>query len=501
MTALFGGFGRIFANRAAVYAPCRNTTIKPVQTTINNAVTQRFASNSANPKVLVLGAGMVVPPLVEYLGSVSALKPLVSIVDVDLTRSKDLAQNYSRVHALDLNVNDNAALDAAIKEHDLVISLLPVPMHPMIAKRCIKNKVNMVTASYVSDAMQDLHESALDAGITILNEVGLDPGIDHLGAMKIIDDVKQRGGKIKSFVSYCGGLPAAEDSFVPLQYKFSWSPRGVFSAGLSQATYKRNGKIITTELGHLFNYAEPVHMFPSLNLEGYPNRNSLVYLDAYGIEGCETILRGTLRYEGFAVAMAAMQMLGLFSQDVSEKLKPGAPPITWVEIVAQLLSTTTTDQTQPPRIQLAHHLAAKGYSEKDTRHISQTMERLGLFSDQVAPQSSTILDALAKKLEYDLRYQAGERDMVLLSHEFIAEWADGTKSQINSTLVKTGTPSGETAMALTVGLPCALGAELVLNNTSLGAGVIRPLKKDYYEPILEKLATYGIAMKDEEFEL
>lgn len=444
-----------------------------------------------SPRVLVLGSGMVVPPVVKYLSTESKLNPTLTIGTVDTESSQKFQTNPDRVKTIYLDVTDDSALEDAVMKHDLVISLVPWPLHPGIASCCIRNRVDMVTTSYVSDTMQSMHDSAKKAGITILNECGLDPGIDHLGAMKIIDDVKQRGGKIKSFVSYCGGLPAAEDSFVPLQYKFSWSPRGVFAAGLSQATYKVDGKINTTDPEKLFNYSRPVNMFPSLNLEGYPNRNSLIYEDAYGIQGCETILRGTLRYRGFCLAMRALQSLGLFSEESQQELQPEAEMLTWRDLMSNVLKIEAES--------VVPNLMANGFSMDESVDANNVIERLGLFSNEAVPKASTIIDALCERLQIELEYKPGERDMVLLSHQFIAEWNDGTKSRINSTLVKTGNPQGETAMAETVGIPCALGAEMILNKVASGAGVIRPLDRSFYLPLLERLEDYGISMKEEEY--
>ncbi|CAG0923325.1 unnamed protein product, partial [Notodromas monacha] len=216
-------------------------------------------------------------------------------------QADSLANKYPNTVPIHLNVQEaSESLNAVVKEQDVVVSLLPYHLHPIVAKCCIQHQRNMVTSSYCSPAMQALHDRAVDAGITIVNEVGLDPGIDHLLAMEYIDNVHLKGGKIESFVSYCGGLPAPEHSENPLRYKFSWSPRGVLFNALSGAKYVLDGKIIEVPPGALMSSAEPVRFLPGFALEGYPNRDSLIYQEMYGISEAKTVLRGTLRYFGFA---------------------------------------------------------------------------------------------------------------------------------------------------------------------------------------------------------
>lgn len=211
-----------------------------------------------------------------------------------------MARNATKSNAesvvCDVNKNQDL-LENLIQECDLVISLLPYALHPRIAQKCIEFRRNMVTASYMSPEMRSLHEQACQAGITILNEVGLDPGIDHLLAMECFDQVKSNGGKITSFVSYCGGLPAPENTSNPLKYKFSWNPRGVIYNTLSGAKWLENGKVKETAAGgELMDNPANIDFLTGFNLEGYPNRDSLVYRDVYGISNVDTILRGTLRF-------------------------------------------------------------------------------------------------------------------------------------------------------------------------------------------------------------
>lgn len=462
----------------------------------------RSASGTAGGrKVLLLGSGNVVQPLVDYLGSKSTLNPTVTIASVDTAQSDALASQHQRVSTLELDVTDVPALTEAVQNHDVVISLVPWQLHPIVAQVCIDSKVDMVTTSYVSDAMQGMHGAALDAGITILNEIGLDPGIDHLGAMKIIDEVKERGGKIKEFISYCGGLPAAECSFGPLHYKFSWFPKGVLVAGMSQATYRQDGVDITTDPGKLFSYASKNDSFSTLKIEGYPNRNSIHYEEVYGIQGVDTILRGTLRFEGFCHAMETMRKLQMFDETPWEHSQ-AEPVQSWADVLRRQLQAPPDSDVRDAMVAF---LAADGNTEEQNVYIMSTFERLGLFSSDPVPQVGCLLDALCALMEEKLAYEDGERDMVLLSHDFLAEWDDGSQSRFASTLVRTGAPQGEaggyTAMAETVGTPCALAVEMMLAGKIAPSGVIRPVTKAIYEPLLAALAEQGIEMVETETRL
>lgn len=257
--------------------------------------------------------------------------------------------------------------------------------------------------------------------------------------------------------------------------------------------YREDGVDLMTDPGKLFHYDRPMKVFPSLNLEGYPNRNSLVYESVYGIEGAQTILRGTLRFKGFCNVMRAMQEIGLFDDElVSEG---GLRYPSWDHCLTELLGGG--DAREMTENYLMHKIE-NGFSSDGARAAVDTMDGLGLFSTTEAPQGPTVIDALCAQLEKKLQYGTGERDMVLLSHEFVASWPDGTKSDITSTLVRCGDPDGYTAMAETVGIPCALGVEHVLRGTVSGAGVIRPVDRVLYEPLLADLEEMGICMLETE---
>ncbi len=246
------------------------------------------SSGPSARRVLVLGSGFVSGPVVEYLTDPAVKRSrdnFVTVGSLDLPQAQKLCANNAAARPISFNASDQAALEAAVKNSDLVISMLPATAHLPVARACIEFKKNMVTASYISPDMRKLHVAAARAGVTILNEVGLDPGIDHMSAMSIIDKVKDMGGRVLTFESMCGGLPAPEAADNPLGYKFSWSPRGVLLAAQNAAVFRKAGKTVSIEGADLLRSAAPVSIMPALNLEHLPNRNSLQYEKVYGLDG------------------------------------------------------------------------------------------------------------------------------------------------------------------------------------------------------------------------
>ncbi|CAB1323475.1 unnamed protein product [Coregonus sp. 'balchen'] len=270
---------------------------------------------SGMKRVLLLGSGYVSGPVIEYL--TRDIGTQVTVASVLLTQAEELAGKYPNTIPVMLDVtSQEGQLESLVKDHDLVISMLPYGYHPVIAKHCINKKVNMVTASYLSPAMKDLQQSAEEAGITIVNEMGLDPGIDHMLAMECIDQAKADGCTIESYSSFCGGLPAPECSDNPLRYKFSWSPYGVLLNTISPAIFLKDNKVVSIPAGGtLMESTAPMDFMPGFNLEGFPNRDSTKYAEQYGIESAHTLIRGTLRFKGFSKAMSGFVKLGLINTD------------------------------------------------------------------------------------------------------------------------------------------------------------------------------------------
>ncbi|TPX69014.1 hypothetical protein SpCBS45565_g02736 [Spizellomyces sp. 'palustris'] len=443
----------------------------------------------ANQRVLLLGSGFVSAPLVDYL--LRAPNRSVTIASNMPKEAKELSKNRTNAPITGLNVADKDALSELVSQHDLVVSFVPASLHPTVAEACIQRKKNMVTASYISPEMTSLDKRVKNAGITILNEVGLDPGIDHLTAMKMFDEVREQGGRITSFVSWCGGLPAPEASDNPLGYKFSWSPKGVLLAGLNSARFKMNGKLTEINGPDLLKSAVDVPMYKGFALEGLPNRDSLKYVDMYNlgdIKNLDTMFRGTLRYKGYCALMAAFKDIGLLSTERRNDIQGG---LSWSELVESMLGKKG-DRRQALTAKLS-------LSPQNPEHAARletavgALEWLGMLSEEtpVTP-SETVLDAFCALLQSRLVYGPGERDMVAMHHEFGIQWRNGSKEKRTSTLVTYGDPNSYSAMAKTVGLPAAIGSEMLLDGNLTRKGVIAPMTKDIYEPMLIKLGEEGI---------
>ena len=332
----------------------------------------------------------------------------------------------------------------------------------MIAKKCIEYKKNMLTASYTSDAMRELDEQAKEAGITILNEVGLDPGIDHLLAMECFDQVRKNNGKITSFISFCGGLPAPENADNMLGYKFSWNPKGVLLASMNGAQYLKNDEIIQIKEGTLLDNCIEIDFLNGFNLEGIANRDSLLYKDLYGISTASTCLRGTLRYKGFCDTMKVFQQLKLIAEEPHSSLHPRGPEITWRSFIAQLLGQKDDILLSNLKNILIERL------NSETRVCA--LEELGLLNDELINKKLTPLDTITTYLQNKLAFGANERDLILMRHEVQIEWPNGKEEQRNINLVVYGEQNleksidglntkGFSAMAKTVGYPAAIAGQ------------------------------------------
>lgn len=434
-------------------------------------------------KIFVAGAGLVVRPLVRYLLDQPGF--LVTVGDVEPDRAARLVAGHPRGTAVILDIQDAAALRERIAGADLVVSMVPYTFHPVLGRMAIELGKPMVTASYVSPAMKALDEDARRNGVLILNELGLDPGIDHMEAMRIIRRIKDGGGRVQGFVSWCGGLPAPEANTNPFGYKFSWSPKGVLLAGKNSARYLEDGKVVFIPAEKLFESTRTVSVPGCGDFEGYPNRDSVPYAEAYGIPEAGTMLRGTLRYAGWCATMKKIGDLGLLDQ--GERKFAG---MTYADLVRELVHAG-------PGANLNLALGATLGLAPDSAIVGR-MEWLGLLEEKPIPAGAgTILDALAALMIEKLRYEEGERDMIVLRHEFLASGPDGSRERIVSTLIDYGIPGGDSSMSRTVGLPAAIGARLILEGKILKTGVQTPLDPMIYEPILEELARYGVVFREE----
>lgn len=444
------------------------------------------------PSALLLGSGFVATPTVDVLDKAGVS---ITIACRTLSTAEKLAGQFKNASPISLDVNDASALEAEVSKHDVTISLIPYTFHAQVIKAAIKAKKNVVTTSYVSPAMMELDQAAKDAGITIMNEIGLDPGIDHLYAVKMIDQVHAEGGKIKGFWSYCGGLPAPECSDNPLGYKFSWSSRGVLLALKNQASFYEGGKVVNVTSEGLMATAKPYYTgFMGYNFVAYPNRDSTPYRQRYNIPECDNLVRGTLRYDGFPEFIKALVDIGLLSDANVDYLSKDAPEISWKDVTAKVLNSSATGEKD-----LLWAIESKT-SFKDTKTKERIVEGLrwiGLFSDDKVTKRGTPLDTLCATLESKMQFGPDERDLVFLQHRFDIELKDGTRETRTSTLVENGEPKGYSAMAKTVGIPCGVATLMVLDGRISRRGVLAPMDAEINEPIMKELKEkYGIYLTE-----
>ncbi|KUL91399.1 hypothetical protein ZTR_01796 [Talaromyces verruculosus] len=437
-------------------------------------------------KVLLLGSGFVAKPTVDVLDQAGVE---VTVAARNLNNAQKLASGGKHTKAISLDVNDAAALDKELEKVDLVISLIPYTYHAQVIKAAIRTKKNVVTTSYVSPAMQELEADAKKAGITVMNEIGLDPGIDHLYAVKTITEVHEAGGKIISFLSYCGGLPAPEDSDNPLGYKFSWSSRGVLLALRNSAKFYRDGTEYSVDGTELMGEAKPYFIYPGYAFVAYPNRDSTPYRERYNIPEAQTVVRGTLRYQGFPQMIKVLVDIGFLSETEYDFLKT---PITWKEATKKILGATSEKE-----LDLLWAISSKTtFVDNDERdRILAGLRWIGLFSDDLITPRNNPLDTLCATLEQKMQYGPQERDMVMLQHKFEIENKDGSRETRTSTLVEYGDPKGYSAMAKLVGVPCGVAVKFVLDGTISEKGVLAPMGMELCAPLIKALKEeYGIEL-------
>ncbi|KAK4548496.1 Saccharopine dehydrogenase [NADP(+), L-glutamate-forming] [Oleoguttula mirabilis] len=443
-------------------------------------------------KVLLLGAGFVTRPTAVELDKAGIS---VTVACRTLESAQKLCEGLKNAHAISLNVADQSALEHEIGKVALVISLIPYTFHAQVIKAAINQKKHVVTTSYVSEAMMALDKEAKDAGITVFNEIGLDPGLDHLYAVKTISEVHKEGGKIISFWSYCGGLPAPENSDNPLGYKFSWSPRGVLLAARNTAQFYKNGKKETVPGEKLMSTAAPYLIYPGYAFEAYPNRDSTPFRERYNIPEAQNLVRGTLRYQGNPAFVQTLRDLGMLSEEEQDYLKDKS--VSWKEVFAKIVGSTSRADED---LIWAVSSKAKFANNEEKDRVIAGLRWIGLFSDESIEPRGNPLDCLCATLEKKMQYEKGERDFVMLQHKFEIEWADGKKEIRTSTLSEYGEPEGSggySAMAKLVGVPCAVAVLMILNGEIKDKGVLAPVTPELSEPIRLKLKEqYGIELTE-----
>lgn len=429
-------------------------------------------------RILVLGTGYVVKPLVDYFIDKCKYEVLVA------SRNNNHSKLIIAGRALGKSVLWNATppyneLDEMVKDVDLVVSMIPPNMHVAIAKACLKHGINMVTTSYISPEMKALDESAKRKGIIILNEIGEDPGIDHMGAMKMINQVNQEGGKIKSFKSYGSGIPSFEHNNNPYGYKFSWSPRGLLTAAQTPAVYIKNGQKIEVSGENLFENSWLVDVEGLGTFETYPNRDSTNYIKDYGLTDISDFYRGLLRHPGYCNSIQSMKDLNLLNDKESHNLQG----VTYKQFTASLIGVNeNTDIKQAVSDKL---------SMKVSSDIIKQLQWLGLFDNEKIPFSKgSNADVLLSLMQEKMGYKDHEKDMIIVHNEAIVEFDNRMEKRI-ATMKVEGRPFGHSAMSRAVGLPAAIASRLILEGVIQSKGVLKPITEEIYKPVLAELAENG----------
>lgn len=438
-------------------------------------------------KILVLGAGLVSRPGVRYLLEHGGLE--VTVASRTVSKAEALVAGYANGRAAAVDVENESELAALVGSHDLAISLLPWTHHLRVADLCLKLGKHMVTTSYVSEGMKKLAPAVRDKGLIFLNEIGVDPGIDHMSAMKVIHQVEAEGGKVLHFHSYCGGLPAPEHNDNPFGYKFSWSPRGVVLASRNSARYLEDGRIVEIPGRDLFANPRIEEVEGLGTFEVYPNRDSVPYQELYGLKDALTVIRGTYRNLGWCETLKKIVELGL----VDETPRTGLKGISFQQMTAGLVGGAAGKDLKKE--------TARKLGIADSSAVMKRLEWLGLFSAETIPEAGNYLDVLSAQLQKKLFFKEGEKDLLLLRHRFVVENADGSRDQLTSTLIDFGIPFGDSSMARTVSLPMAIGTRLIAAGRITRPGVLIPVTPDLYGPVLAELETQNIKMVEKRLHL
>lgn len=442
--------------------------------------------------VLVIGAGRSTTSMISYLLKKSEENNLqVVVADMSIDLAEEKIKGHKNGIAIKFDAFDEEQREKEIAKADIVVSMLPARFHINVAKDCIRFKKSMVTASYISDEMKDLDLAVKEAGIIIMNEVGVDPGIDHMSAKRIIDDVKSKGGEMLLFESFTGGLISPKSDDNKWNYKFTWNPRNVVVAGQGGvAKFIQEGKYKYIPYNKLFRRTEFIDIPGYGRFEAYANRDSLAYREVYGLEEIPTLYRGTFRRVGFSRAWNMFVELGLTDDSY---VMEGSENMSYREFVNSFLPYHPYNSVE---IKLRHYLKI------DQDDIAwEKFDCLGLLSseDKVGIKDATPAQILQEILMDKWSLKSDDKDMIIMYHKFGFE-LNGERKQIESYMVAMGEDSIETAMAKTVGLPTAITTLKILNGEISTTGIHIPIDKEVYLPVLEELEEYGIKFTEVESE-
>ena len=427
--------------------------------------------------ILVLGAGRSAITLIKYLLDNSKINSwFITVADSSKELAEQAVGNHEHANAILFNVTDKKQRKQEIENADIVISMLPACMHILVAEDCLNLRKNLITASYVSKKVALLDKKAKEKNVLLLNEIGLDPGIDHMSAMQVIDKIRDTGGQIISFKSFCGGLVHPDYDNNPWNYKFTWNPRNVVLAGQGMSQYIKNGKYKYIPYTKLFELTEQINILDAGEFEGYANRDSLKYREAYGLHEIPTLFRGTLRRKGFSQAWNIFVQLGM--TDDSYKIEDSIS-ISNREFTNMLLFSDDNLSVEDK------FCKQFGLTKKSV--IFKKMEWLGVFTDErMKIKDGSPAQILQEILERKWSLGSNDKDMIVMQHQF--EYIQkGKQKKLNSSLLVIGDGPIYTAMAKTVGLPVAIATKLILNGSIKSVGVKIPITKDIYIPILKEL--------------
>jgi saccharopine dehydrogenase-like NADP-dependent oxidoreductase len=419
--------------------------------------------------IILFGAGKSATCLIDYLTRICTEKNWVLTIadaDAEALRKKLIPSPF--VHPIQVNVESSGERNSLIKNADLVISLLPPALHILIAKDCVFNQKNLLTASYVDEEIRKLAMAVREKKLLFLCEMGLDPGIDHMSAMQIVNNIQQKGGIIDSFLSHTGGLVAPESDDNPWHYKISWNPANVVKAGSSGAVYKEDGKIKKLSYETLFENTGMAEIYPMGKFAWYPNRDSLGYIPVYGLESARSFIRTTLRHPDYCFGWKNLVKSGLTDD---KNLIPS-------------FIKTISDWSRPLLV----------YVDDSNKYL---YEQLGLFQNEPLPEGAhTSAKILQSLMEKNWKMREADKDMILMLHEF-EYMLENIKYSLRSSLIVKGENAMRTAMAKTVGLPLGIAAKLILEDRMAISGLHIPIIPEIYEPVLEELALEGIRFREE----
>ncbi len=442
--------------------------------------------------ILVLGAGRSSSSLIRYLlQQADDHNWTVTVGDLSEPMARERIAGFASGRTVEFNIEDKERSRKAIAASDVVVSLLPAHLHILAATICLEERKHLLTASYVSDQMKAFDTEAKSRNLFFLNECGLDPGIDHMSAMQVIDKIKATGGMLTSFESFTGGLIAPEtDPGNPWRYKFTWNPRNVVMAGQGTAKFLQEGHYKFIPYQQLFTRTTPINVPGYGDYEGYANRDSLKYLETYGLQGIKTMVRGTLRNKGYCNAWNVLVQLGCCADSY---LMENVARLSHRDFINSFLGFHPSRSVEE-KLCSTFQLSAQD-------EVMKKLQWSGFFSDEnIGLQQGTPAQVLEHILNKKWKLKQGEKDFIVMWHRFRFE-KDGKQKEIQAYLTAKGEDEINTAMAKTVGLPLGIATKLLLQGKILSRGVVMPVVKEIYNPVLLELSTLGISLAEQEIKL